>query len=250
MCFYPRQTACPLFPLFVLPRKDNAMIKLPDLFKSLTENKEMVLPMAELKRKIDASGIDFHMELSGKAGDYPDRTVIPHLVRVGDETIAGLFLFCPEEDMDYFKVRIPPPEPDIKFRFLEYELFSVIEVLLLFKQDRQIVLHLNPSATSVKDFLGTCGKTGLLSFHYVCATSGALVSSFTDMDGEHLEWIKRNHLRSLQLKTTPERIFSIASTTIAEGFKSNQRYYRFADGVRRQRKKKTVNAKHGETTKL
>lgn len=150
---------------------------------------------------------------------------------MGDETIAGLFLFCPKDDMNYFKIRIPPPEPGIKFRFLEYELFSIIEVLLLFKQNRQIVLHLNPSATSVKDFLGTCAKTELLSFHYVCATSKALVSSFTDVDGEHLEWIKRNHLRSLQLKTTPEWMFSIASANIAEGFKSNQRYYRFADGV-------------------
>jgi hypothetical protein len=219
------------------------MIKLPDLFKLLTKNKEMALPMADLKQKINVNGIDYPMELIGKAGDYPDRTVIPRPVRVGDETIAGLFLFCPEEDMDYFKIRIPPPEPDIKFRFLEYELFSVIEVLLLFEQDRQIVLHLNPSATSVKDFLGTCGKTGLLSFHYLSATSGVLVSSFTDVDGEHLEWIKRNHLRSLQLKTTPERIFSIASTTIAEGFKSNQRYYRYACGVRRQRKKKSATAR-------
>ena len=225
------------------------MIKLPDLFKLLTKNKDMALSMAELKRKIDASGVDFPMDLSGKAGDYPDRTVIPRPVRVGDETIAGLFLFCPEEDMDYLKIRIPPPEPGIKFRFLEYELFSVIEVLLVFKQDRQIVLHLNPSAMSVKNFLGTCGKTGLLSFHYVCATSGALVSSFTNVDDEHLEWIKRNYLRSMELKTTPERIFSIASKTIAEGFKSNQRYYRFADGVRRQRKRKTPTAKHGESTK-
>lgn len=225
------------------------MIKLPDPFKLHTKNNEMSLSMAELKRKIDSSGVDFPMELSGKAGGYPNRTIIPRPVRVGDETIAGLFLFCPEEDMDYFKIRIPPPEPDIKFRFLEYELFSVIEVLLLFKQDRQIVLHLNPSATSVKDFLGTCGKTGLLSFHYVCATSGALVSSFTDVDGEHLEWITRNHLRSLQLKTIPEQIFSVASTTIAERFKSNQRYYRFADGAGRQRKKKIATAKHGGTTK-
>jgi hypothetical protein len=216
------------------------MIKLPDLFKLHTKNKEKALTMAELKRKIDASGVNFPVELAGNAGDYPDRTVIPRPVRVGDETIAGLFLFCPEEDMDYFKIRIPPPEPDIKFRFLEYELFSVIEVLLLFKQGRQIVLHLNPSATPVKDFLGVCGKTGILSFHYVCAISGTLVSSFTDVDGEHLEWIKRNHLRSLQLKTTPDRIFSIASTTIAEGFKSNQRYYRFAKGVGRQRKTKTT----------
>ncbi len=224
------------------------MKKLPALFQLHTKNKEKVLPMAELKRKIDASGVDIPMEFVGKAGSYPDRTVAPCPVRVGVETIAGLFLFCPEEDMDYFKIRIPPPEPDIKFRFLEYELFSIIEVLLLFKQDRQIVLHLNPSATTVKDFLGICSKTGLLSFHYVCATSGTQVSSFTDLEGEHLEWIKRNHLRSLQLKTTPGQIFSIASTAIAEGFKSNQRYYRFADGVVRQRKKPAT-AKHGEITK-
>jgi hypothetical protein len=225
------------------------MTKLHDLFQLLTKNKKKALTLAELKRKIDASGVDFPMELAGKAGDNPNRIVIPRPVRVGDETIAGLFLFCPEEDMDYFKIRIPPPEPCIKFRFLEYELFSVIEVLLLFKQGRQIVLHLNPSATSVKDFLGNCGKTGILSFHYVCATSGALVSSFTDVDGEHLDWIKRNHLRSLQLKTTPDRIFSIASTTIADGFKSNQRYYRFADGVGRQRKNTRPNKKNAPAQK-
>lgn len=224
------------------------MTKLSTLLQFRTTSKK-TLSMAELSRKISAFGLDFPDELIGKAEDYPVRTVIPRPVRVGNATIAGLFLLCPKEDMDYFKIRIPPPEPDIKFRFLEYELFSVIEVLLLFKKDRQIVLHLNPSATSVKEFLGTCAKTGLLSFHYECATSGVLVSSFTDVDGEHLEWIKRNYLRSLQLKTTPERIFSIASTTIAERSKSNQRYYRFADGVTRQGKKKTATAKHGETIK-
>lgn len=212
------------------------------VFKSRTKNLEMALSMAELKQKIDVSGIDFPLGLSGKGGAYPDRTVICHPVRVGGETVAGLFMFCPEEDMDYFKVRIPPPEPGIKFRFLEYEFFSVIEVLLLFDQDRQMVLHLNPSATSVKEFLGACGKTGLLSFHYLCAKSRALVSSFTVLDGEHLEWIKRNHLRSLQLKTIPARIFSIASTSIAKGFKGNQRYYSFADGAKGQRKKKTSTA--------
>lgn len=225
------------------------MIKLPGSFQLHKRNKEKVQALAELKRKIDAGGVDFPMELAGKAGDYPDRVVIPRPVRVGDGTIAGLILSCPEEDMDYFKIRIPPPEPNIKFRFLEYELFSIIEVLLLFGRGRQIVLHLNPSATSVKDFLGTCGRTGLLSFHYLCATSGALASSFTEVDGEHLEWIKRNHRRSLQLKATPERIFSIASTAIAEGFKGNQRFYRFADSVRRQGKTKTAPVKHRKTTK-
>jgi len=93
------------------------------VFKSRTKNLEMALSMAELKQKIDVSGIDFPLGLSGKGGAYPDRTVICHPVRVGGETVAGLFMFCPEEDMDYFKVRIPPPEPGIKFRFLEYEFF-------------------------------------------------------------------------------------------------------------------------------
>jgi hypothetical protein len=225
------------------------MIKLPNLFQLHAKNKKKELSISELKRKIDACGVDIPMEFIGKAGDYPARTVIPHTIRVGDETIAGLFLFCLEEDMDYFKIRIPPPEPNIKFRFLEYELFSVIEVLLLFKHGRQIVLHLNPSATSVKDFLGTCCESGILSFHYVCATSGALVSSFTDVDGEHLEWIQRNRSRALQLKNIPDQIFSIASTTIAEGFKSNQRYYRFSNGVARKRKNTTPNKKNAPARK-
>lgn len=83
---------------------------------------------------------------------------------MGDETIAGLFLFCPEEDMDFFKIRIPPPEPNFKFRFLEYEL----------------------------------------------------------------------------LKTIPEGLFSLASRGVAEGFKSNQRYYRFGKVARRQGKKTMI----------
>ncbi len=163
--------------------------------------------------------------------------------------IACPIFVLPREDMDYFKIRIPPPEPDIKFRFLEYDFYSIIEVLFLFNQGRQMVLHLNPSATSVKEFLGTSSKTGILSFHYVCSASGALASSFTDVDDEHLDWIKRNHLQSLQLESTPDRIFSIASTTIALGFKNNQRHYRFTDGAGRQSKKKTATANHGETTK-
>ena len=40
------------------------MIKLPDLFKLPTKNNEMALSMVELKRKIDASGVDFPMDLN------------------------------------------------------------------------------------------------------------------------------------------------------------------------------------------
>lgn len=204
--------------------------------------------MAELKRKIDTSGVDFPVEITGTLGKYPDRTVITRPVLVGDETIAAIFLFCPEEDMDYFKIRIPPPQPDIKFRFLEYEFFSVIEILLIFEQGRQIVLHLNPSSKSVKEFLESCGKTGILSFHFVCAANYSMASSFTDVGGEHLEWIKRNYLRSLQLKNIPDRIFSVASTGIAAGFKSNQRYYRFSKGAGRPRHKKNATTNQGIPT--
>jgi hypothetical protein len=141
------------------------MIKLSDLFKLPAKNKKKALPMAELKRKIDACGVDFPMELSGLAGDYPDRTVIPRPVRVGDETIAGLFLFCPEMDMDYFKIRIPPPEPDIKFRFLEYELFSVIEVLLLFEQGTTVGVKTAPCSCRTRPRLQAriCSSVSMVS---------------------------------------------------------------------------------------
>ena len=68
------------------------MIKLPAFLKKLrTKKSEMALSLAELERKIAVSGVDFPLELSLNAGDYPNRTVIPRPVRVGDETIAGLF---------------------------------------------------------------------------------------------------------------------------------------------------------------
>ncbi len=140
--------------------------------------------------------------------------------------------------MDYFRIRIPPPEPNFKFRFLEYELFSMIELLLFFTFGRQIVMQLNPTATSVKEFLGVSGKNGMLSFHFICAATGAMISSFTDVDGEHPEWLKRNHLRSSQMKTIPEGIFSVASRAMAEGFKSNQRAYALGKKSKPARKEK------------
>ena len=76
-----------------------------------------MLTMANSREKIAAHGVEFPQELTGKVEKYPERTVTPHTVRVGDETIAGLCLFCSQEDLNYFRIRIPPPKPNFKFRF-------------------------------------------------------------------------------------------------------------------------------------
>jgi hypothetical protein len=188
----------------------------------------MPLSFEELSEKVKNGSIIYPLEIMDIADRYPDRTIIPGSVRVAKHMIPGIFIICPEVDINYFKIRLSLPEPDIKYRFIELNVLSVIEILLRFQHNRQLVLHLNPATKVVKHFLSNCIKQGIISFHFICGTKGILASSFTDFDEEQMEWLKRNYKRSMGMETKPDSIFSFASESLAKQFKSNQKYYKFS----------------------
>lgn len=188
----------------------------------------------ELRRKINNSGVTYPRDLMENINKYPDRTVLPSPVMVGDILVPGIFFVCPESDIDYFKIKSSHPEPDIKYRYLTMEHLSVIEIILRFANDRQLVLHLNPSASSVKQFLSNCITSEIISFHFICMTRNILASSFTDIDDEQREWLERNYKRSVSLSKLPDSVFSLASEGLAAAFKDNQKYYKFC-GKKRYR---------------
>jgi len=187
----------------------------------------MTLCFAELRKKIGNSGIVYPSELLGKIDKYPDGIVQPGRVLVEDIPIPALFFVCSESDIDYLKIKLPLPQPEIRYRYLEMEFLSVIEIHLRFPKDRQLVLHLNPSVPTVRDFLYSGITNGIVSLHFLCATRNILASSFTEMEAEEMEWFKRNHQRSLKLKKIPDSLFSHVSKSLASSFKDNQRYYKF-----------------------
>ena len=188
----------------------------------------MSLSFEELSEKVKNSGVVYPLEIMDKADRYHNRTVIPSSARVERHVIPGIFFISPATDLDYFKIKIPFPEPDIKYRFIELNIHSVIEIILRFKHNRQLVLHLNPTTLVVKHFLRDCIKQGIISFHFVCGTRNILGSSFTEIDDEQMEWFKRNYKRSTVMETKPDSIFSFASEALAQKFKNNQRYYKFS----------------------
>lgn len=187
----------------------------------------MPLSFKDLNRKFNKSGVVYPAELIENIKDYPIRTALPTSVYVDDVSIAGIFLVCPGVDIDFFKINKAPPEPGMKFRFLEFESLSIIEIILYFKADRQLVLHLNPSAMLVKHFLNECIEQGMISFHFICPTRNILASSFTDIDEEQMEWAKRNYKRSLKLNPVTDYAFSIVSESQSLRFTSNQKHYSF-----------------------
>lgn len=187
----------------------------------------MPLNFEELSRKFNASGVVYPAELINNISKYPERTVITNSVYVEDFLIPGIFFICPESDIKFFKIMKSPPEPGMNFRFLEFKSLSMIEIILYFDFDRQIVLHLNPSTTIVKQFIRECTKQGIISFHFLCAAKNILASSFTSLDEEQMEWAKRNYKRSEKLKSVHHSVFSIVSESQAQVFKSNQRHYSF-----------------------
>ncbi len=186
----------------------------------------MALNFQELEEKLRKSDVAPGSALIKKAARFPDRTVIPSTMMVEDLSIPVLFLVCPESDMKYFKIRDPMPQPFIKFRFLQTVAASVIEIVLMFRWGKQLVLHLNPTASAVKKFLRGCAEQEAISFTYFCPASGIVAYSVTDLDGEHLEWAKRNYDRSANALPVRDAIFAMTSELAAQ-FEANQRYYRF-----------------------
>lgn len=157
---------------------------------------------------------------------YPLRSVIVSSVKANDIAIPSIFFVCPETDMEYFQIKIPPPEPNIKFRYLLLEGLDIIEMILRFGTKRDLTFHLNPSNRLVKHFLLSCIKIKALSFHFHCLERKMLVSSFTDLADEELEWLQRNYKRSQELKFSAE-LFAMSSEQLGQEFKRSVRFYRF-----------------------
>lgn len=157
---------------------------------------------------------------------YPSRSVIVSSVKANEVFIPSIFFICSEADMDYFHIKIPPPEPAIKFRYLLFEDFDIIEIMLRFDKKRELTFHLNPANKLVKHFLWSCTKIRALSFHFHCLERKMLVSAFTDLDDEQLDWVKRNYERSLKLKFST-KLFATSSELLSRGFKRAVRFYSF-----------------------
>jgi hypothetical protein len=187
----------------------------------------MVLCFSELRKRLERSGVIYPSEFFNKIEKYPDGIVQPGSVLVEDAPIPALFFVCPEADIDFLNIRIPLPQPEIRYRYLVMEFVSVIEIHLRFLKGKELIFHLNPSATLVRDFLHSGITNGIVSFHFICATRNILGSSFVEIDAEEMAWYQRNYQRPLIMKKIPDSLFLHVSKTLATSFKSNQRYYQY-----------------------
>jgi len=110
----------------------------------------MSVNFEELGGKLEQNRITYPFDIMNNLSGYHDRTVALDSVMIDDLLLPGVFLFCPEADMDYFSIRNSIIEPDLQYRCLQLEYLSVIEIILLFDDDRQLALHLNPAAAKGK----------------------------------------------------------------------------------------------------
>ena len=189
----------------------------------------MTLNFDELRDSISKNDVVHPPEIMDVAYKYPDRSVIPSYVQVGKLKIPSLFIICPASDIDYFKIKAPLPQPDIKYRFVEMSTCFVVEILLMFGRSKQMVLHLNPLNPAVRRFLNNCIQQGVVSFHYLCLERSILSSSFTDIDEEQIEWFKRNYKRAMELTVVQESVFIHTSEAIASRLKPSEKCYIFIE---------------------
>lgn len=156
----------------------------------------------------------------------PDRSVLAGSVKANNSFIPSIYFICPEQDIDYFGIKVTPPEPNLKFRYLQFENLSIIEIILRFNKKRDLILHLNPANELVRHFLLSCTAVNTLSFQFHCIEKKKLVGAFTNLDNQEIDWLKRNYSRSLTENFKTD-LFAMTSKQLSHEVKSNERHYRF-----------------------
>ena len=114
--------------------------------------------------------ISYPFELIDNRNNIPTNHVSPCSVLLNNEEIGGIFIACPSQDIEYFRI-LPSihPEPPLKFRTLNFEnRIFVIEIWMLFKQnpERYLKMHLNPHDLKFKKLLMLGAKNQMISFHF------------------------------------------------------------------------------------
>ncbi len=162
------------------------------------------------KNKID---ISYPLELIKNRNSFPQKYVIPYSVLVDNEEVGGLFIVCPSQELKYFEIVPPPPEPPLKFRMLNYKKrIFIVEVWMQFSQNpvKYLKIHLNPHDKNVQKLLKLGSKTNMLSFHFYDTGSHLLSSAITNFNDEETDWFDRNYKLSIKLISDRHGYKSIA----------------------------------------
>jgi len=51
---------------------------------------------------------------------FPERSVFVSSIKMNKYFIPALFVYCLSKDISYFGIKIPPPEPGLKFRYYDF----------------------------------------------------------------------------------------------------------------------------------
>ncbi len=159
------------------------------------------------------------------------RKVFASSINLNTEVVPGLFISCKSNDLGFFKIGMPPPEPSFKFKFYDISFgypSGLIEIILQFPNKHEMFLHLNPAHENIRYFFKKVISTKLISFHYYKIGSSLIISSFTEIPDEELQWFIRNN-KKLNNLIYSKRDFTYISETISEDLNSHQILYNFKD---------------------
>ena len=87
--------------------------------------------------------ISYPFELIDNRNNIPSNHVSPCSVLLNNEEIGGIFIACPSQDIEYFRILQPiPPEPPLKFRMLNFEnrIFVITQIHTYYHQQLQILI--------------------------------------------------------------------------------------------------------------
>jgi hypothetical protein len=168
-------------------------------------------------------------ELIDNLNQFPLYSVFPCSANFMKKNIGGLFLTCNKNDLPTFGL-VPPniPNPAHRFRMMNINQKNyAIEIQLIFSSEIMVRMHLNPISKSTKEFFNLIIQSKFISFHFYDAETPLLSSGATELEGEDMEWFKRNV--KLINKLTFKNNYELVCNELMNEFKPRDFYFRFIE---------------------
>ena len=144
--------------------------------------------------KVNKIEVSYPYGLYNSLKKLPVNNVFPCSTLFNDKLIGGLLFTCSTNDLSFFNIESSNlPQPNLKFRMLNIEQKSfLIEFHLLFDNNKTLKLYLDPIHLNVKLLFKILIEKRFIAFHFYNKQTNLIISSYTNLDEEEMEWLIRN----------------------------------------------------------
>jgi hypothetical protein len=178
------------------------------------------------------NGVAYTFELHQSLRKFHVSQVVPCSALFNNTLVGGFLFTCSSDDLKFFNITFATlPQPDLKFRMLNSDYKSyLIEIHLLFDNDKTLKFHLNPVHPEVKMVFNLLKKEQKIAFHFYNKKTDKMAVTYTKLDEDKMNWITRNDklINNLQINNEYQELVKYMTKNMV----NNDKLFKFDDSKR------------------